>query len=74
MQSESRVYKHPVDIFFSLTLLESSITEVSDFVFIEFPFLKGWNRGFSPKIRVKILPYAPLLCLTKKQLVVGVES
>ena len=48
VRSEGRVHQHPVDIFFSLTFLESSINEVSEFVLFPSNFLsqRGQIRGF----------------------------
>ena len=51
-RSEGRVHEHPEDIFFSFAVLESLITEVSEFVLFPSNFLsqKGQIGGFPQRL------------------------
>ena len=75
VRSEGRVHEHPVDIFFHQHFWNPRQPKCPNlFCVYRVSFLKRVKSGVSPEIRIKILPRAPLFCLTKKHLVVGVES
>ena len=52
VRSDGRVHEHLEDRFFSLAILESSVTEVSEFVLFPSNFLSQRNQigGFPQKL------------------------